>query len=109
MVAKLAMCVERNSVELHNDASVSLLLRRSQQRDDFPLVAPVDAEVGVDGDERVVRIEFAHADQAEIGEIGVTLGVASSQFPQLLPIFVQIEGQLQKAILHKFKDSFGGA
>ena len=75
---------------------MKLSLRRADKRDDFALVAAVDAEVGfVGGKERVARVEFAHADEAEIGEVGMTVGIATSEVVQLIIILGAVECDFQ--------------
>src|ERR1700722_16402346 len=64
-----------------------LLPRRGQQRDGFALVAAVDPKIViVHRNDRVARIEFAHAHQAKIGEIRMAVGVAEGESPKMFEL-----------------------
>jgi len=52
-------------------------LRRTDKGDGFALVSSVDTKIlPIDRDHVVARIKLAHADEAKVSEIGLTVGIA---------------------------------
>jgi hypothetical protein len=49
------------------------------QRDDLAPVASINAEIAVHGDDPVVREQLAHADEAEVGEVGMAIRMAPGE------------------------------
>jgi len=61
--------------------------------DNFPLVAPVNSEIfAVRCDYTVTRIELAHANQAQIRQIGFTIGEAFCKPFELWKVVGAIKG-----------------
>jgi len=57
-----------------------LSARRVEEGNGFPLVAAINAKVVLIGRKNcVARVQFAHADQAEIGEIRMAVSVAAGE------------------------------
>jgi hypothetical protein len=58
--------------------------RGTQQRDDLPLVAPINAKVAfIHRDDHMFGIQFAHSNHAEIGQVWPAIGVAPRQVLKL--------------------------
>jgi hypothetical protein len=56
--------------------------RGAAQWNCFPLVPPVNAEVGfVNRDQDVARMKFAHSNEAKIGKIRIAVRISKCQFP----------------------------
>ena len=53
---------------------------RTDQRQRLALVAAIDAEIGVEGEDRGFGPEFGHADEAGVGEGHGDAGVAGHEF-----------------------------
>ena len=53
-----------------------LSLRRGDQGDDVALVAAIHAKVLVDGDDAVLRMELAHPNEAEVGQVWFAITIA---------------------------------
>jgi hypothetical protein len=68
---------------------------RTEQRDGLAFVAPVDAEISIHSDQRMMRIQFAHANQAKIREISVLVRIAFREFMYFLAVFAEIKRYLQ--------------
>ena len=57
---------------------------RTQQRNRLSLISPIPAKVAfIHRNYRMARVEFAHPNEAQIGEIRVPVGIAVCQFTQL--------------------------
>ena len=71
---------------------VSLLVGRADYGDDFALVAAIDTEViFIDGYDCVARVEFAHADETEIGQVGMAIGVAGGEVVERIGVAFAVE------------------
>ena len=71
---------------------------RTDQRKRLPLVAAIDAEVGVEGEDRDFGPEFRHADEAGVGEGHGDAGVADHEFVQQRVMVAHAEGQFQAPV-----------
>jgi hypothetical protein len=60
---------------------------RAQQRDDFALVPPVNAEVAfINGDDEVARIKLAHPDDTQVRQVRPAILVTAGKVGQGLEI-----------------------
>jgi hypothetical protein len=91
--------------ELHrkgDDASGTFpsAFRRTDEGDRLTFVAPVDPEVAaIHGDDAVARVELAHADEAEVREVGAPIGVSLREGRELRQVLPAVEGRGDQAIL----------
>ena len=61
------------------------------------LVAPIDREVrSIDGDHGMLREQFAHPHKAQIGKIGLSIGIPVGETRELNKVFSAIK----KPVLH---------
>jgi hypothetical protein len=65
------------------------------QRDGFALVSAVDPKVLVHSNDSVLRVKLAHADQAEVGQIGLAIGVTNGKVQELIYVAGALEGDAQ--------------
>jgi len=66
---------------------------RADQGDAFALVTPENPKIGIDCHYGVFWVQFAHPDQAKIGEIRLTIVVAPGEFFDLMKILLQTESK----------------
>jgi hypothetical protein len=67
---------------------------RADERDSLALVAPVDAKVlPVCRGDAVTRVELAHPNQAQVGEIGLTVCIPLRQRRQVREVLTAVECQ----------------
>src|SRR5271165_3178174 len=67
---------------------ISVVPRRAEDGNRLPLIPPINSEIAlVDGDNRVARIEFAHADETKVGQIRLAIHVTPRQLSQLWKVF----------------------
>jgi hypothetical protein len=68
---------------------------RADYGDDFAFVPSVNSEVlSIHSENAQARIKLTQANQTEIGQVRISIGVASSQSLELRPMFPAIEGYL---------------
>jgi hypothetical protein len=71
-------------------------VRGAKDGNDFALIAAIDAEIGfVGGKDCVARIEFAHADKAEIGQVWLPIGIANCEILKLREVARAIKRHAQ--------------
>jgi len=79
-------------------------LRRTDKRDDLALVPPVDPEVlAVNRDNPVLRIELAHADEAEIRKVGCPVRVPLGQSRKMWQVILRLKCQFDQAGLDQLQ------
>ncbi len=72
---------------------------RRDNRDGLPLVAPVHPEVpSVDRDDAVPREELAHSDEAKVGEVRLSTGVAFREETELREVITTVERQRDQPV-----------
>ena len=96
MASFLAQRLPLLSIGLRRSSFASML--RTDQRQRPALVAAIDAEVGVEGEDGGFGPEFGHADEAGVGEGHGDVGVAGHQFMNERVMVADGEGQFQPAI-----------
>src|SRR5579863_7529115 len=86
-------------------ASQASVPGRKQYRNSLPFVASEHPEIAfIYSDHRMLRIEFAHANNAQISKIRPTVVITARQFGQLLQITGQVEGHSQHLAPHQGQD-----
>src|SRR5580700_10890779 len=94
--------------------SVSLLcFWRTEQRNGFALIAAINAKIIVDGNYGVTREEFAHPDEAKIGQVRLSIRIANREIVKMLNVLSTIERHPEHAACDQGqcclgKDSFAG-
>ena len=84
-----------------------LAARGRDKGDYFALIAAIDAKVFVDGEDAVLRVQFAHPDQAEIGQVRFAITIAFGQGGKLRQVIVAIEGEPDQTFIDHFEDDPG--
>ena len=84
-----------------------LPVRRRDERDYFALVAAINKKVFVDGDDAVLRMQFAHPDEAEVGQVRFAITIAFGQGSKLRQVIVAIEGEPDQTFFNHFEDDPG--
>src|SRR5207302_2964561 len=80
--------------------------RRADQRDGLTFVSPIDAEIfPVDGDNGMPWKQFAHANQAKVRQIRLTIGITFRQYFQLQQMIIAIEPQSNDALLEHLENN----
>lgn len=75
--------------------------RGTNQWDCLALVAPVDSKIGlVRRDHAVPGMQLTHADETEIGQIGLPVGVPRGQSRQLTTVLLEVEIQSDESLGH---------
>ena len=80
-------------------------LGRINQRDNFTLVAPINAKIAIDRNHAVLGIEFTHADKAKIGQVWFAILVAASQGDELGKMRVAIKRKANEPLLDHLKNN----
>jgi hypothetical protein len=71
-------------------------------RDNFALIFSIDAEIIlIDGNDRMSRIQLTHSNQAKIGQIGLAIGVTSSQFLELQDVLGTVEAYSYSGVISR--------
>src|SRR5438270_1297411 len=65
--------------------------RRTDCRDHFSFVSTINPKILINRNHPVIRIQLAHADEAEVGEIGLPVRVSSRERGQLRQMIATIE------------------
>ena len=79
-LAHLLLRLRRIRDAKHSSLDATLGLGRADNRDGFAFVTAKDSEVFAVGRENGMRrIQFAHADETEVGQIGFSLGISLRQ------------------------------
>ena len=69
---------------------------RADKGNYLPFVPAIDAKITfVNGDNRVMGIKLTHSNETEVGQIGLAIRVAPSQFPQLQEVSGEVKSYLQ--------------
>ena len=78
------------------------------ERNHLSPVAPVYAEVGKVGrNDRVLRIEFTHPNQAQIGEVRITVEITGREFRNAGCVLSQAETECHQATSDEIEDQSG--
>jgi hypothetical protein len=77
------------------------------KRDYFALVAAINAKVFVDGKDAVLRMQLAHPDEAEVGQVRFAIAIAFGQGSQLGQVVVAIEGEPDQIFFNHFEYDSG--
>ena len=78
----------------------SLVSRRANDWDPVPAISPIDAEIRfIHRQHGCLGVHFAHANQAQVGQIGVTVGIAVGQRSHFLDVPWEVKSNSQEATL----------
>ena len=83
---------------------LSLSIGWRDERDYFAPVAAINAKVFVDGKDVVLRMQLAHPDKAEVGQVRFAIAIAFGQGGQLREVVVAIEGKPDEIFFDHFQD-----
>ena len=79
-------------------------LGRAQNRNRFALVAAVHPKVcPVDGNHGMLGEEFAHPDEAQIGEVGLPIGITVSEPGELVEMIAAVKRQRDQPVVQHRK------
>ena len=68
--------------------------------DDFAFVSTVDAKIRfVDGKDGVFWKQFTHANQAKVGEIGMTISIALCKIHKAFKMAREVKGEAQQPVI----------
>jgi hypothetical protein len=62
------------------------------------------AEITIDGDDHMARIEFAHSNQAEVRQIRLAVAITAREFRQMHEVTIAVEPQAKHLILQQFEN-----
>jgi len=72
---------------------------RADEGNGLTFVPAVDAEIfSIHYYDAVARIEIAHADQAKVGEIGLTISIATGESCELRQVILAVERQCDQPV-----------
>ncbi len=72
------------------------------ERDRLAASTAEDAKIADIGcDHKMLRVQFAHANQAQVGKIGASIGIAIRQFREASEMRGGIEGRTHQSFTHK--------
>ncbi len=86
------------------------MFQRSGRRDEgnhLALVSAVDVEVSVHRDHAVLRMQFAHPDQAKVGEVGVAVAITLREGGELRQMIGEIEPEPDQTFFNHFEEDTG--
>ena len=76
-----------------------LWIGRADKGNGFAFVPPVDAEIfAIHCDDAVVGVKLAHADEAKVGEIGLTVAVAAGEGCELGQMVLAVERKSDQSV-----------
>ncbi len=74
-------------------------MRRTDKRDGFAFVSPVDAEIfAIHCDDTVAGVKLAHADEAKIGKIGLAVAIAARKGCELGQMVLAVESESDQSV-----------
>jgi hypothetical protein len=88
-------------------AELSRLVRRrgAYQWNRIPFVAAINAKVSpIRRNHRMAGVQFAHPDQAQIGQIRMAVAISLGEFLQLIHVLETVESQSKHLALHQLQN-----